>query len=163
MRMELIGKKHFGGVVDITDPCYDRDVWCRTTATVKDGMYDCCTWEQSYECTWVEYTLVAAIGIYLDGIIPQSEEMEQIASIGVDAGLAGFFINKPDYTAEQWNAFCDSLGKGDAWIKDEGFFSHTGHGDGCYGVYAKKTNGVITALEIRFGSEPEGTDKLDDK
>lgn len=29
MRKKLIGRKHFEGVIDITDPCYDRNVWCR--------------------------------------------------------------------------------------------------------------------------------------
>ena len=76
--------------------------------------------------------------------------MEEIGSIGVDAGLAGFFMNKPDYTDEQWTEFCESIRDGDAWIKDEGFFSSSGNGDGCYGVYAYKQNGEITALEIRF-------------
>ena len=76
--------------------------------------------------------------------------MEEIGSIGVDAGLAGFFMNKPDYTDEQWTEFCESIREGDAWIKDEGFFSSSGNGDGCYGVYAYKQNGEITALEIRF-------------
>ncbi len=28
--------------------------------------------------------------------------------------------------------------------------SSSGNGDGCYGVYAHKQNGEITALEIRF-------------
>ena len=29
MRKKTIGKLSFGPTVDITDPCYDRDVWCR--------------------------------------------------------------------------------------------------------------------------------------
>lgn len=154
MRRKLIGRKHFGGLIDITDPCYDKDVCCRTTATVKEGTYDCIVWRQTEkyfddggECSDIR---VGIIGIYLDGIIPRQSEMEEIASIGVDAGLAGFFINKPDYTDKQWDEFCKSIVEGDAWIKDEGFFSHSGYGDGYYGVYAKKTGDEITALEIRF-------------
>lgn len=41
MRRKLIGRKHFEGVVDITDPCYDKDAWCRMNAEVKSGTYDC--------------------------------------------------------------------------------------------------------------------------
>lgn len=34
MRKKLIGRKHFEGSVDITDPCYDKDVWCRIVVEV---------------------------------------------------------------------------------------------------------------------------------
>ena len=154
MRKKLIGRKHFEGLIDITDPCYNKDVWCRMNATVKAGTYECRVWKQTekyeYEGKEHKYQIVGIIGIYLDGIIPPQKQMEEIGSIGVDAGLAGFFMNKPDYTDEQWTEFCESICKGDAWIKDEGFFSSSGDGDGCYGVYAYKQNGEITALEIRF-------------
>lgn len=155
MRRKLIGKKHFGGVIDITDPCYDKDVWCRMNATIKDGEYSCIVWENTEKFTvdGKEYkeTRVGIIGIYLNGAIPYAKAMEDIGEIGVDAGLAGFFMNKPDYGNKEWSAFCDSIRKGEAWIKDEGFFSESGYGDGYYPVYAfKDVNGEIIALEIRF-------------
>ena len=154
MRRKKIGTKHFEGVIDITDPCYDRDVWCRMTAEVKAGEYDCHVWRHTSKEIWngEEYKdiRVGVIGIYLDGIIPPQRSMEEIGSIGVDAGLAGFFMNKPDYNDDEWSDFCNSIRDGDAWIKDEGFFSSSGYGDGCYGVYASKVNGEIVALEIRF-------------
>ena len=31
MRPKKIGTMDFHGSVDITDPCYNRDVWCRMT------------------------------------------------------------------------------------------------------------------------------------
>lgn len=76
--------------------------------------------------------------------------MEEIGSIGVDAGLAGFFHNKPDYSDEEWGEFCDRVRNGDAWLIEDGFYSSSGYGDGCYGVYAYKQDGAITALELRF-------------
>lgn len=124
MRKKLIGRKHFEGLIDITDPCYDKDVWCRMSATVKAGTYECRVWKQTeryeYEGEEHKYQIVGIIGIYLDGIIPPQKQMEEIGSIGVDAGLAGFFMNKPDYTDEQWTEFCESIREGDAWIKDWG-------------------------------------------
>ena len=63
---------------------------------------------------------------------------------------SGFFMDKPDYTEDQWQDICDMVYKGDAWITDDGFFSSSGWGDGSYGVYANKENGEIVALEIRF-------------
>lgn len=154
MRRRKVGIKHFGGIVDITDPCYHKDVWCRMTAEVKDGEYYCNIWSNTkkeiYDGEEFKDTRVGVIGIYLDGIIPSQRQMECIGEIGVDAGLAGFFMNKPDYNDDEWNAFCNSIRKGNAWIKDEGFFSSSGYGDGEYPVYAYKHNGEIIALEIRF-------------
>ena len=35
----------FHGSVDITDPCYNRDVWCRMTdVKIRNGVYTC-IWE----------------------------------------------------------------------------------------------------------------------
>lgn len=156
MRRKLIGKKHFEGVIDITDPCYDKDVWCRSEATVISGDYSCYIWihtskeESVYGKEYIDKR-VGVIGIYLNGAIPPQKSMTEISTIGVDAGLAGFFMNKPDYSDEEWDDFCNSICEGNAWIKDEGFFSESGYGDGTYPVYAAKNeNGEIYALEIRF-------------
>ena len=150
-----IGTKKFAGIVDITDPCYNKDVWCRMQAEVVPGEYTCTIWTGKEKINNGEetYTIktVGIIGIYLGGVVPVQEKMEEIGSIGVDAGLAGFFMNKPDYTHEQWIELCNSTYGGDAWIRPEGFFSVSGHGDGGYPVYAyKDKDGSITALEIRF-------------
>lgn len=153
MRRKTIGKMYFGGEIDVTDPCYDKDVWCRMGVTVKSGEYNCVVWRHKEpETLYDEHTAqtVGIIGIYLDGYIPAQKQMRQIGGIGVDAGLAGFFINKPDYTNEQWEEFCASINTGYAWIKEDGFFSFSGYGDGWYGVYAYEQNGEIVALEIRF-------------
>ena len=119
-----------------------------------DGEYYCNIWNHTekeiYNGEEFKDTRVGVIGIYLDGIIPPQKQMEYIGEIGVDAGLAGFFMNKPNYNDDEWNDFCNSIRKGNAWIKDEGFFSSSGYGDGMYPVYAYKYNGEIIALEIRF-------------
>lgn len=150
-----IGYRYFTESVEVTDPCYDRDVWCRmNNVKIKPGEYKCVAWMRPDTCTYdgktYDDTRVAIIGIYLDGIVPDENKMEEIGEIGVDAGLAGFFNNKPNYTDDEWSEFCDSIRGGDAWIKDEGFFSHSGYGDGCYPVSAFRINGEIVALEIRF-------------
>lgn len=154
MRRKKIGAKHFEGIVDITDPCYSKNVWCRMTAEVKAGEYTCYIWRNTeygeYDGRQYKDVRVGVIGIYLDGIIPTAKAMEEIGSIGVDAGLAGFFMNKPDYNNEEWDRICNLVGSGDAWIIDEGFFSFSGYGDGCYPVYAYKIDNEIVALEIRF-------------
>ena len=40
MRRKKIGTMDFHGSVDITDPCYNRDVWCRMTdVKIRNGVY----------------------------------------------------------------------------------------------------------------------------
>lgn len=42
MRRKKIGTMDFHGSVDITDPCYNRDVWCRMTdVNIRNGVYTC--------------------------------------------------------------------------------------------------------------------------
>lgn len=156
MRRKKIGTMDFHGSVDITDPCYNRDVWCRTTdVKIRKGVYTCIAWHHKDKGTFDNgepycYDVIGIIGIYLDGVIPCQKDMKEIGSIGVDAGLAGFFHNKPDYTDGEWAAFCDRVRHGDVWLTKDGFYSSSGYGDGCYGVYAYKQGGEITAIEIRF-------------
>lgn len=155
MRRKRIGRRDFHGSVDITDPCYSRDVWCRMDdVKIREGTYDCIVWRHTDkgEIDGKPYVdrRVGIIGIYLDGVIPPQKSMKEIGSIGVDAGLAGFFHHKPDYTDDEWSALCDRIGEGDAWLTEDGFFSSSGYGDGGYPVYAHKVHDEITALEIRF-------------
>ena len=148
---KVVGWHDFHGSVDITDPCYDKDVWCRKNdIKIADGNYLCVIWiyrkrgKHPEEC-------VSIIGIYLDGNIPEQSDMQSIGEVGVDAGLAGFFHNKPDYNDAEWSEFCDKIRDGDYWLTDEGFWSTSGHGDGCYPVFASEDEqGVINTLEIRF-------------
>lgn len=155
LKRQKIGIRTFSSSVDVTDPCYDRDVWCRMNEVpIKDGNYTCVVWRGSetvkYGGRTYTDTRIGIIGIYLDGIIPHESEMEEIGEIGVDAGLAGFFHDKPDYDNDAWAKFCDRITTGDAWLTEDGFFSSSGYGDGSYGVYAKQKDGKAVALEIRF-------------
>ena len=76
-----------------------------------------------------------------------------IGRIGVDAGMAGFFTNKPDFNDDEWDEFCNfvSSQKGPAYFKDKiGFWSDSGYGDGGYDVEAIKENNKIIAIRIIF-------------
>lgn len=158
-----------GGSVDVTDPCYDKDVWCRFTTKVLPGKYNCYAGigpHRIYACAIVHED-------YDEWNISEMFEEYEWAHIGVDAGLAGFFVEKPDFNDEEWSHFCNDLfdtnnGKGKFSTdykrvylsKPEdgfaGFFTESGDGDGEYGVYAAFTEGYydeggeIIALEIDF-------------
>ena len=48
MRKTKIGVMDFHGSVDITDPCYDKDVWCRmNNVKVSEGEYACYVWRHT--------------------------------------------------------------------------------------------------------------------
>ena len=142
--MRKAGIIELGNEVDITDPCYDKTVWCRTTQKCVPGEYH--GYINTKNCgVWGER--VSSICIYKDNKRVPLKDMEIIADIGVDAGLAGFFNNKPDFNDEEWNDLCNQISKGDSWNLYNGVFAHSGYGDGSYPVYANKER---TAFAIKF-------------
>ena len=98
MRRKKIGTMDFHGSVDITDPCYNRDVWCRMTdVKIRNGVYTCIAWHHKDKGTFDNgepycYDVIGIIGIYLDGVIPCQKEMKEIGSIGVVPDWQASFI-----------------------------------------------------------------------
>ena len=153
----VMGPLMFGPKIDITDPCYDRDVWCRMNdVEIVPGDYTAIAYLKD---TGGWGKRVATLGIYLNGIVPKVQDMHMFREgIGVDAGMAGFFEGKPDFTDDQWGNFCDmcrDAGYPSVFCEDHGLFhgfcSSSGYGDGGYPVFvARNAKGEICALEIRF-------------
>jgi len=142
---KIVGYKSFGSKVDVTDPCYDKDVWCRINGIdIERGDYTCIAWIDN------DTERVMICGVYLAGI-PDANSYEHIGHVGVDAGLCGIFENKPDYTDKAWLDFCEEY-KDDKWaITDEGFFTSSGWGDGEYEVVGHKaTPDTYDSIEIIF-------------
>ena len=137
--------------IDITDPCYDKDVWCRiNNFPIAPGKYKCYAQTLDNEEPEGWGTRVSRIGIRRD----KAEYYEFKGSIGVDAGLAGFFVNKPDYTDEEWAEFCGNLDTSKVvYLTEDSFFSDSGYGDGSYSVYAGYKNGEIVEVYIEFIGE----------
>ena len=143
--LKYIGELELGTKVDITDPCYDKDVWCRMTTDCEPGLYKGYA-EMSDEGDWG--MRVATVSIFKGDKMWGIEEMEYIGNIGVDAGLAGFFNDKPDFSDTEWNEFCDKINDGDAWNLYNGIFSSSGYGDGYYNVYANEERNAFTIVFI---------------
>lgn len=140
--LEYIGDLELGEKVDITDPCYGKDVFCRMTIACKPGLYK--GYAETYdEGKWGKR--VASISIFYDKI-QEVGEMECIGRIGVDSGLAGFFNNKPDFSDDEWSEFCDKLKDGYAWCFCNGIFSSSGFGDGIYDVYTNKEHNAFVIV-----------------
>lgn len=118
------------GMVDVTDPCYDKDNDYRTTKKVKPGKYlvllekDGNGVNQSLSILHEDHCLE-------EDLIDAGE----CAEIAVDSGLAGFFPNKPDYTDEQWNDLCNTVfSRGNFASYKDGVVCSSGYGDGLYTV-----------------------------
>lgn len=124
-------------VIAVADPCHDHNVWRRSTLPIKPGEY---TW-WAEENTGSVGTRIHSLSIFQKGAYTSWERGETVAYVGVDAGLAGFFEDKPDYDDEEWSAICDYLhNKNVARAEKEnrfkcvGICSSSGYGDGEYEV-----------------------------
>lgn len=134
--------------VDVTDPCYSKDVWCRINdLPVLPGVYEC------YYST-AEGRIAECMIVHEAHEIPL--DWEYVGEIGVDAGCAGFFENKPDYEKDDdWLAFCKMTENKDYFAGSDYFLTSSGWGDGGYDVYGKKdpTTNRYVALKIVFIEE----------
>lgn len=148
--------------ITATDPCYGPEDG--VSISIVPGTYACHALKD-------DDGMVFASRIVLDGCDDEAHDdlWESIDYIGVDAGLAGFFQNKPDFSDKEWRVFCeelmdtDRLNKGTSadstyFFEDEsepsakGFFTSSGYGDGEYEVLGIRDEGTgaFWALQICF-------------
>ena len=144
--------------LDVTDPCYDASVWCRTQVDITPGKYTYMIkirQERNHE-------VIASLKIRLKKAKGGVRFFREIGAIGVDAGLAGFFENKPDYDDEQWSRVGDELLQAghptilqtakESSFGCNGVVVTSGYGDGAYPVYEIiGENGTRLGYRIDFG------------
>lgn len=123
----FIDSIELGNKVDITDPCYKRNVWCRINdVPVMPGEYICKAKRVFMDGAYMDDedmihfptnhsdSRIAEIKIIYreyESFINENE-WEFVGEIGVDAGLAGFLPSP--YSAPEgdgWSAFCDKIGR----------------------------------------------------
>lgn len=128
-------------MLDVTDPCYDKDVWCRSRVPIAAGKY---IYEVKIKGNGPFGERVHELRLTKADTNGRLRLGQLVTTIGVDAGMAGFFEDKPDYDNETWNKICDYTFTGNkkCWVVDKstplgcvGVFSFSGYGDGEYGVY----------------------------
>ena len=157
MSYKVFGKMNFGKFVDITDPCYTRDTWCRINGQeIEPGEYICIA--EFNQDSRVGCLVITKEMEYYENVVAD----KYIGEIGVDSGTAGFFNQELNLNRKELGDIFDCLlSKENLYKKvyfspyDEfgchGFFSESGYGDGGYPVYAHlNKNGIPDALEIRF-------------
>lgn len=171
------------GTVDVSDPCYTSDVWCRERVQqVHPGFYDC--YVECAQCgVWgrrVARILIVhgeqpedTIQDIFDGLEELEDSDYEIDEdtkvIGVDSGMAGFFDTEAfDFDAEKvwddphtfYGACCKAVGEGsDGYgiVGHWGFVSSTGFGDGGYTLRLLKDREkeAVIAMELAFLSEED--------
>ena len=150
MKEIYVGELRLDDKVDITDPGYEKTVWCRITTECQPGTYTGYAYEVQAGC-WGKR--VARLSIFKDDKKVELSSMKRIGGIGVDAALAGFFRDKPDFDSqEEWLDLlekCDALSdRKKIYAIDYGIFSQSGFGDGVYDVYANEDRSAFTIVFI---------------
>ena len=156
------------GIISATDPCYNGNVWCRKdNIKIVPGDYQVNTYTDDDGRVTILQIILKDQSV-IDRFNSKSENIDKswrtiAENIGVDAGLCGFFQDKPDFTDEEWTDFCQNIsynGDGNLWEgkrpNEKGFFTESGYGDGIYSCHAirmavgnRKTPRIV-ALELRF-------------
>ena len=140
------------GTVDITDPCYDNDVWCRNNnLSIEPGGWMAINWVADGRTFCLELFNLN----YLEDYNTMDQQANEIGKIGVDAGMVGVFENKPNYNEEEWFALCDATHHGKLTsnkkeMKCKGVICCSGYGDGYYSVYGFKNENKYTYLRLEF-------------
>ena len=149
----------FGKVV-VSDPCYDRDVWCMVDdLAVKPGRYK--TWSVlSDESSW-GMRVAALVLIHEDFTEDDLKNWKSIeCSIGVDSGQCGIFDDsiypqkkEPQKFESFYKECCDiTLSDKSAGImkNGKGVVSSSGYGDGTYELFAVIRKGEYVALTLNY-------------
>lgn len=155
------------GKVQITDPCYDPDLWCSHIEKIKKGEYICKAVIIDGD-DWGNRVAELTINHIST---PKRRAEKLLCCPGVDSGQCGFFdadyyakyhktecINDNKEDEDWYNKVCDlTCHRGVAnddccgTIDNKGVVSESGFGDGMYDCYAGyNTKGEITALRLRF-------------
>lgn len=141
------GYIELGDTIDITDPGYDENVWCRVNNfPIEPGEYECYTQTLDNKETDGWGDRISRIGIRKTGY--EVDHCERKAMIGVDSGLAGFFNCDNRIPFEQ--VLNERASASDVYISNDYFFSSSGYGDGGYDVYVGYSEGVIADVYIEF-------------
>lgn len=168
IEVKSVGQITLADTCDLTDPCYDKDVWCRTTVeNMLPGKYNCYAavsdeknWGDRVCRTWIIHEDFDknpaddenfAEGLYID----------KVSNNGVDAGLFGYFNNKPDFDDKTWDEFLAHISSMHPVITvcpfdgRDGFVTSSGYGDGGYDsvTWRDAHTGKVVAINTTFLEE----------
>jgi hypothetical protein len=159
-KTEVLGYVELSDKVIVSDPGYDRGLWCmKTDFPVKSGRYK----------AQVVYIDDGDFGVYVSGIMLVHEEYEQMqltgwedvdADIGIDNGQCGIFDdaiypqteNHPD-NEPFYDECCElTMGEKQAGLlkSRRGIVSSGGYGDGLCALRTISQDGEHVAMMLEF-------------
>jgi len=160
----MIGDFKVNGPMLISDPCYDRGIWCQKEVDVKKG-----DWVARVDYNKDESRVKELIVLHKDNRYPSEKIWELLCdTITVDSGSCGIFDSKAFSNEEyipasfeteyrnRWLGFCCSFLRNDqmAGVFSHGVVSCSGYGDGCYELYAAyNQQQEIIGLKLVFITE----------
>ncbi len=139
--------KHFEGKTVIGDISCGEDSWDSVTLDLAPGNYSCVYWtnKRKYKVIYpdrVEYedypARMSVIGIYLNGNMPAHETMTEVATVGTDTGVLGFY--KADTISKKYG-----IG-----LQDSLTFETDNNG---HAVYIAVENKQIVAVELHTSAD----------
>jgi hypothetical protein len=161
------------GKVMVTDPCYDRSIWCQgELEKVAPGTWEAYS-ERVVDGSWG--MRVSELVCFLAGRQSEDVAWERASfTVGVDSGQAGVFEDahyqddtvlgpdtpKADYISDSpWYAACcaaNSLNGGAGGVIPYGAVASSGYGDGSYQCFFRRADdGLIDAIKIVFIGEDD--------
>lgn len=148
-------------IVMVTDPCYDYGTWCTSEQKwLEPGNYRLFVNPELYG---IERSAIVHED-YIDDL--DRLECSLDGFIGVDSGMAGYFIGKPDFeTDEEWDEFLkkyDVLGDDKYYKCDYGLFTDTLYGDGEYTLYSLWKGNKKVGLMINFSDYEDEEEEEDE-
>jgi len=141
--------KHFGGRTIIGDAYSSEASYDSVALDLAPGNYCCMFWTNQHKCKLTSPdrevyeahpAYMRVIGIYLNGNIPAQETMTEIATVGTDCGVLGFFNR-------------DTLNK-DFGICTQDSLTFKTDSNG-HSVYIAVENNQIVAVEIHTSEDSE--------
>ena len=164
--VEVLGTfENESGVLRVSDPCYDKDVWCASTMNALNG-----TWKSKIVYQDGQVAAILCHHESLDDIEPDSHLWKFESTAGVDSGQCGVFDDKYfrcdsqvyGLTREHDKIICDdepfysfccdrTLGEKQAGVLPYGAVSSSGYGDGSYKVVSvTNEDELVTAVLIDY-------------
>lgn len=156
----FIGKIEINSGIKASDPCYDNDTWCTLDVPEAErGTYNCYI-KKFDEASNNNRMCVASLLIMKEDSKSATLPKDFLASIGVDAGVCGFFdidyfkkVNVTTEIKDEWykREVIDTIGEDYHFCENQGVFTTSGFGDGSYGVFGRKNSeNKIDALMIKY-------------
>lgn len=165
-----VGTIKLGNKATISDPCYEKDVWCSISFdNVLEGEFECYVKERKYGAWGKRVSeMIVVHKDYKNIDIEKEDNYEYCGIVCVDSGTMSITDtayynrthNNDDFSEEWYNIeICNKLCGNYNIADNQCFISTSGLGDGQYEVYgAFDSEDRIYAIKVVFLNEEDEED-----